>query len=336
MKKFSLTLVALWLCLSTFATTFNYNDQEAVNQTIDGITITLEKGSNTSNPPAYSSYNGMKLYAGNTITIDAATAFKNVQLVFSKNDNKDYLEMSASEAGLVSGGTSTALDDKKVDQWTGESTHLVFTMGTKGQRVLHQIVVDGDPVDINPIVYIDTTALDHEYVYAEPTAVQTPEMNFFKKEYAFINNNIRVSCTQGSILNNDTACYFNCNAGYKMTFEAAKPIKGVVINGAVRKLFSASVDKGDLTFLSPDQFYPEDYQESTQAVIIKNINATTVTLSCEKQLRCYYIYFYFNANPVQAIEKTDDPSAPVKILRDGQILILRGEKVFTMQGTEVK
>ena len=300
--KFWILILAATFSTNTFAVSFFYEAEGKQTQTIDGITIKLEKGGNASNAPAYSSYNGMKLYANNTITIDAEQAFKNVQLVFSKNEGKDYLSMSSSSGNLVDGGTSTALDDKKIDVWTGETIHLVFTMGTKGQRVLFQIEVDGEPIELNPISYVDDTPLETEYTYSEPTAIITPDENFYKKEYAFIENNIRVSCSKGSILNNDTALYFNCNAGETLTFEASQPIKGIVINGAVRKLFEATANKGTLTYLIPDEFYPEDYQECEHALIINDIDATSVTISCIKQLRCYSVYVYFDANPTATID----------------------------------
>ena len=294
-------LAAFSFALNLSATTFDYNADGTQTQTIDGITIKLEKGGNASNAPAYSSYNGMKLYANNTITVDATQAFKNIQLVFSKNEGKDYLPMTASVGELTSGGTSTALDDKKIDVWNGETTHLVFTLGTKGQRVIYQIVVDGDPIELNPVNYVDDTPLDPDFAYGEPTAILCPEKLFSKKEYAFIESNIRVHCTQGAIIDTASTPYFNCNAGFSLSFEATQPIKGIVINGAVRKLFSCSVDKGEINFLSPDEFYEEDYQECASAVVITDVNDTKVTISCEKQLRCYSVWVYFDANPEQSV-----------------------------------
>ena len=300
-----LTLFAtLSIALNSLATTFDYNADGTQNQTIDGITVKLEKGDNANNAPAYSSYNGMKMYAKNTITISANQAFKNVQLVFSKNENKEYLTMTASEGELISGGTSTSLSDKKIDVWNGETSQLVFTMGPKGQRVIYQIVVDGEPIDIEPtsnIVAIDTAEWDPEWLwYSEPTALITPDTTFSKKEYIFVETNIRVHCTQGTI--NDTAStpYFNCNAGYTLSFEATQPIKGLVINGYVRKQFSASVDKGTIEYCSPGAL--EEDHEGYPVVIVSDINETKVTLSCEKQLRCYSVYVYFDANPEETLD----------------------------------
>lgn len=340
--KFWILILAATLSLSAQATSFFYDADGTQTQTIDGITIKLEKGTG-SNAPAYSSYNGMKIYAGNTITIDAAEAFKNVQLVFSKNEGKDYLSYSASVGSVASGGTSTALDDKKLDVWTGETTHLVFTFGTKGQRVLYQIEVDGEPIEINPVSYVDTTSLNPSYVYTEPTVVTQPaDWTFFKKEYAFISNNIRVSCPQGSIIlaTDTTEAYFNVNVPGTLTFEATRPMKGLAITGMVRKLFDASVDKGHIEFCSPGEFDTD--LEDSPVVIITDIDATSVTLTCPKQVRCYSVRIYFDANPaetldcdglLEAIEAVpSETNAWRKELRDGQLLLIYQDKVFTVTG----
>lgn len=299
--KFWVLTLTLFFSLSTFATTFLYDADGTQTQTIDGITVVLAQGSG-SNKPAYSSYNGMKLYANNTITIDAEQAFKNVQLVFAKNENKEYVKMSCSDGQIVSDDASTSLEDKKIAVWTGETTHLVFTFGAKGQRVLFQIEIDGEPIELNPVNYVDTTALDPEFVYGEPTTLTVPDMNFFKHEYAFVQQNIRVSCGQGSILNNDTAHYFNCNAGYTLVFEASQPMKGLAIDGYVRKLFTASVNPGSIEYLSPEW----GDEENEPVVVVKDIDATTVTISCDKNLRCYQVRIYFDANPKESVYGSEE------------------------------
>ena len=306
--KFWFLNLALTLSLSVQAATFTFTDASAVSQEVDGVLLELGKGKNTQ-APAYSDYSAeMRLYVQNTITI-VAEEITSVQLVFSSNaDNgKTYASLSSSPAGLVSGGVSTGNKDWKIDTWSGKAEMVVFTIGneSKGQRIIKQVVVNGEPIVLDPEeqeVYIDNTPLEEDFAYSEPTAVITPDKNFFKKEYAFIESNIRVSCSQGSILNNDTAIYFNCNAGHTLTLEASKPIKGLVINGAVRKLFTATADKGDITYLSPDASYTEDYQECEHALILKDVNAKTVSISCEKQIRCYSIYVYFDENPEATID----------------------------------
>ena len=302
MKKLFSFLVAFGCAVSLNATTFNFDSSASVSQTIDGISVQLGQGNNATKAPEYSSYVGTKIYASNTITIDAEQSFSNVQLVFSMNQGKAYLPMTASTGNLQGGGTPADKDDKKVDVWTGSTNHLVFTFGTSGQRIIYQIVVDGEPIDLNPIVYVDTTSLDSSFLYGEPTAVLVPDMNFLKKEYAFIESNIRVSCSLGTILNNDTVSmpYFNCNAGNTLTFETTQPMKGIAINGYVRKQFSASVDNGNIEYCSPGEL--EDDWEGYPVVIISDINATSVTIQCDKKLRCYAVRVYFEANPAEELD----------------------------------
>ena len=343
--KFWVLTLAITLTTSAFATTFLYNANNTQTQTIDGITVKLEQGGNASNAPAYSSYVGMKLYHDNTITIDAEQPFKNVQLVCSKNGGNAYLTMTASEGNLTLSDPSTAQDDKRLDVWNGETKHLVLTMGTSGQRIIYQIEVDGEPIELNPVNYVDDTPLDPNYVYSEPTIVTQPEdLNFTKKEYAFISNNIRVSCPKGSVLlaTDTTEAFFNCNANYTLTFEATKPMKGLAIAGMVRKLFEATVEEPiTISYCSPGQL--ETDWEGDPVVIVKDINANSVTISCPKQVRCYQVRIYFDANPTETldcedsedIQNTESEKAKdewTKVLREGQLLLQHKDKVFTVTG----
>ena len=144
-------------------------------------------------------------------------------------------------------------------------------------------------------------ALDPNFVYGEPTVVNSPDTTFYKSPYSFVESNIRVSCTQGSILESEG--YFNCNVGYTMTFEATQPIKGLEIKGFVRKNFGATVDHGTIS-------YCEDIVdvESDPVIVITDIDNTTVTITAsDAQFRCYSVRFYFNDNPTSSPCDGSDP-----------------------------
>ena len=298
---------ALSFTLNISATTFNYTSQSADNQTIDGITIVLGAGTNTSNGPTYLD-NGytkaMRLYAGNTITITGEN-LTSIQLLCSKT-GKAFAPLTCSVDKYTPGTVPTKENAQAVDKWEGNATSVKFTMGT-GQRHLIQIVVNGAPIDLNPqsdVVAIDTADWDPDFIwYSEPTAIIVPDTTFYKMKYVFVQSNIRVSCSYGTIINSETAYYFNCNEANTLTFEATQPIKGFVINGAVRKAFTATVDKGEIEYLSPGEYDVNDdnVQECETAIVVKGINDTKVTLSCDKQLRCYSIYFYFENDPQQTV-----------------------------------
>lgn len=291
MKRIFTLIVSVASCLSLIATTFNFSSS-VESQTIDGITVTLAKGDGNNAPAVYS--DNVRLYASNTITISGANLEK-IMLSFTKQGTKDYASLTASTGSLASGGASSSNDDVKTDTWTGKASSVTFTLGSTGQRILKQIIVNGDgsetpsnPGEGDGDDNQGSTSLDPNYKYAEPTVVSVPDITVQGASYSFISNNIEVSCDKGAV----TDSYFSAHAGFNMTFTAAKAIKGLVINGFVKKGFEATADHGEISFLSPS----ED-AEANPVVVIKDINSKTVTISCVKQLRCYSVEVYFEENP---------------------------------------
>lgn len=291
MRKLFTLLVGLVAAYGvSFATTFTFDSEGSVSQTIDGYSVAIEKGAGN-NAPAYYPANGLRLYASNTITVSGANISK-ISIAFSKQGQKEYATLSASTGSLASGGTSTSDTDVKVDTWTGNATSVTFTLGTAGQRLIKELVINGDAnggeTPSNPGGSSSDDELDPNYKYAEPTIVAVPSTTVQGAAYSFVSNNIKVSATKGAI----TADYFSAHADYAMTFTATKIIKGIVINGFVKKAFEASVDNGKISYLSPS----ED-TEANPVVVITDVNSTSVTINCVKQLRCYNVEVYFEENP---------------------------------------
>ena len=154
--------------------------------------------------------------------------------------------------------------------------------------------------------------LDPSYRYAEPTLVEAPDSIASQNEeeegeggesgeqeekkaegYSFISNNIRVSATKGEI----EAGTFSVKKGGTLTFTATKRIKGVVISGTVKESFTATTDKGQIEAL-----FSDIEREAYPAVIVKDVNDTAVTITCNKKLICLYAQVYFYANPTEVIE----------------------------------
>lgn len=358
MKKLYTIFLLVCFALSVYAETeFTFTSSEDLNQEKDGITVVLGQGSNTQNAPVFQNpfYNNeshpeMRLYLGNTITISGEN-LTNIQMVFAKSraSNKDYAGLSASVPELVSGGIAEDATDWQVDTWTGNATQVVFTLIGKGQRQIQRILIDGEPIEINPIVEVLPTEddLDPNYEYAEPTEVAPKDTTVIKKEYAFIDNNILVHCDLGSILkaeedsnpedeeDDSHPAYFNCNAGYTLTFTATQPIKGISIDGFVRKAFDATCDKGEIQFLTD----PDRDMEGWPALVIMDIDSTSVTLNCPKQLRCYAVRVFFEENPDPIEEGIDNISSEIKaqkVLQNGQLYIIKNGRVYTAEGTAVK
>lgn len=312
-------------------TVFEFTSVADMSQTKDGISVVLAKGAGQTAPDyKISTYNSethedMRLYLGNTITLSSDQALTNIQMVFARSNasNKEYAGLEASVGSLVSGGMAEDNTDWKVDSWTGEATQVVFTLTGKGQRQIQRIVIDGEPIVIEPVVPapLPTEAdLQAEYSYTEPTIVIVPDTTIEKKEYAFIDHNILVHCDMGSIIKatDTTEAYFNCNAGYSITFTAVQPIQGLEIDGYVRKNFSASCDAGQLWYMTNEDFELEGWPVLT----ISGIDATSVTLTCPKQIRCYSVRLFFEEE--QGIDETImkesqiDFSAPMYNLLGGK------------------
>ena len=298
MKKFFSLFFVLFCVFVSKATVFVFTESGSVSQTIDGITVTLAKGSGN-NEPFFSVAEEMRLYANNTITVQGAE-IKDISLTFAKQGSKEYASLSANTGSLVSGGTSTSSTDFKTDKWIGSAANVTFTLGSTGQRIITRVVVNGtgnettDP-GTDPSNPTDPTdpdlpsTLDPNYTYDEPTEVAVPNnMTVQGDAYWFIDNNIQVSCTKGAV----NGSYFSAHAGFEMTFTATQPIKGVVINGFVKKEFSATVNHGKISYLTPS----ED-SDGTPVVVITDVDSKSVTVSCVKQLRCYSVEVYFDSNP---------------------------------------
>lgn len=348
MKKLLGILVAVCVAMSVWGeTVFTFAAAGDMSQTQDGISLSIAKGNGQNEPKATTDYETsqfeMRLYTGNTITL-SGNELKDIQLVCAKSSssNNNYTGLSASTGELVSGGAAADKNDWKVDHWTGSAQEVVFTLTGTGQRRIQKVVVNGAEVVIGPVEIQLPTEEDlvADYTYTEPTVVNVPDTQFFKNEYAFISNNILVYCGQGSIIKatDTTEAYFNCNADYTLTFTATEAIKGLEIDGFVRKAFSATCDHGEIEYLTDLDFD----MEGRPAMVIRNIDAMSVTISCPKQLRCYSARIYFQENPdylypVEGIESILPPAVSrQKVLRDGQLYIIQNKRTYTAAGVEIQ
>ena len=309
MKKI-LTCILLFCLAANVAaeTDFTFTSAADLSQTKDGISVVLGQGSNSQNAPVYNvSWNedinpsDMRLYLGNTITVSAEEPLTNIQMVFAKSgaSNKEYAGLSANTGTLVSGGVAEDNTDWKVDSWTGSATQVVFSLTGKGQRQIKRLLVNGEPIVITPPEELLPTAedLQPEYSYPEPTVLGVPDTTIIKKEYAFIDHNILVHCNMGTIMKatDTTEAYFNCNAGYQLTFTAVKPIRGIEIDGFVKENFTASATSGHITHIDPPE--KSGGEDGYPVFVITDVDATSVTISCERQIRCYAVRVFFEDTP---------------------------------------
>ncbi len=150
-KVLSLLFVAL-LAMTAWADTVvtvnfsqqGYNDQQQIHElTVDGVTLTFDKGTNSNNPPKYfNTGSAIRLYGGNTMTVAADQNIKKIDFTFASGE-----------------GTNNILSDvgnynKAGKQWTigssDPSTQVVFTIdGTSGHRRIQQLVITVE--EANPV-----------------------------------------------------------------------------------------------------------------------------------------------------------------------------------------
>ena len=133
----------------------------------------------------------------------------------------------------------------------------------------------------------------------DPIILTVPDTTIVKQAFTLEVQGITISTTNGSVYpaehefnNFDRDCII-CYAGASISFSAGQDIKGLAINGSVRKNFSASCDNGTMDYLS-DSY--ED-SEGEPVLTISDIDAPSVTITCNNQLRCFSIEVYFTENP---------------------------------------
>ncbi|GEM_PF-7123922 len=166
--------------------------------------------------------------------------------------------------------------------------------------------------------------LDPEYVYNTDPVIIEPAEALGQMAIDTVIDNIWLQSPNGAYYESDIRVY----AGASLTITASQPIKAVKINGVTKKGFSATASDGEITYLSDS----EADATGAPVLLVKNINAESVTISCEKQLQMQAIYVYFAQNPDDEIQQQggqDDGSE--SIAYDGPVTST-GELSFTSAG----
>ena len=143
-KLFSLLTLAL-LTTSAWAAktvTINFSEQGYANGddlttlTVDGVTLTFDKGTGSNAPKYYSSGTNARLYVGNTMKVAASEAI--TKIVFTCNENYYWGNQDTWSAGSYTDGT-----------WTGSANEVTFTRVTSGQTRIQkmEITLGGEVVE---------------------------------------------------------------------------------------------------------------------------------------------------------------------------------------------
>lgn len=142
----------------------------------------------------------------------------------------------------------------------------------------------------------------------EPVIITAPDTVIDKTAITLTDQGVTISVAYGSAYpathqyNNLGVTYFAVLAGSSMTISADSEIKGIAINGWVKKSFTASCDHGTINYISDD----EADATGEPVLTIADINNDSVTISCDKQLRCFSVEIYFTENPETPQEEVMD------------------------------
>ena len=126
-----------------------YNDtvNPISSYSISGVTFNFDKGSGTSAPAYYKSYNNnvvdaVRLYAKNEMSVSSSTAIKSIVMNMDEtNGGKPVAEVTASTGSL-----STPTDNKTMT-WSGNSKNVKFTLGDSGQRRITSVTISFGEAD---------------------------------------------------------------------------------------------------------------------------------------------------------------------------------------------
>ena len=131
--------------------------------------------------------------------------------------------------------------------------------------------------------------------------------------------------------NNDFRVYANKT----MTLTAGANIVKVEIAGLAKKDQEVSVNHGTIT-VGGEKFAAETTKSDIEDPLIKieEIGATSVTLTCTKQLQARIIRVTLEG--AEGIEETLAEGKAVKIVREGNLIILKGDKAYNAMGQIVK
>lgn len=127
---------------------------------------------------------------------------------------------------------------------------------------------------------------------------------------------------------------FRAYANNSFVITAGANIEKVEIAGLAKKGLAIVVSAGEVT--TGDNFSAETTKADIEdpLIVIENINATSLKIDCNKQLQARIIRVTLEG--AQGIEETLSEGKAVKVIREGQLFIMKGDHTFTPMGQIVK
>ena len=294
MKKSLLTLLALAtsVCLSLAETSFDFSTSLPKGWSASVAPYGFEGGTDG---------RGAQFSGSSELTLPDVSAVTKVTIICSTNG--DSGNSIAVQVGETTMGTKVLPKENGQTLTFSSETALdgdlkIIITRSKKSIWIKSVTIDGT-YDAGNIEEEDPTeGLDANYEYSEPTKVVMTGDQVNKQSYTFICNNVKVVASMGT----KTETYFGANAGTTLTFVTTREMKGIVVDGFVKKDFTAESSAGTIAYESPS----EDDLEKENVLVVKDINTNVLTLTCDKQLRCYEVRIYFEENPDVTIDEGGD------------------------------
>lgn len=168
---------------------------------------------------------------------------------------------------------------------------LVLTLKKKSVYI-SEIVIEAEAVGAAAET---ADSLDTAYVYAEPTLLRPTGDVGRGLAYAFTQSNIHTAVSCGT----ESTKYFGVDAGERITFTAARPIRAIALTGYLAPDFTATATSGTLT-------HSAGGTDGAPVLLLTGIDTTSVTLTCTAELRTFEAALYFDAAPDCALTTPAD------------------------------
>ena len=146
MRKFLTLFASVLLAASAWAATVTIdfsqqgyaNAQEVTTLTVSGVTVTFDKGTNSTTPKYYTTGTGVRVYGSNTITVSASENINQIDFTFSGSS----YNFAHGTTGSATADTGTYTEDGAAGSWTGGAGTVTITLpGGSGHARLQKMVV---------------------------------------------------------------------------------------------------------------------------------------------------------------------------------------------------
>lgn len=308
-----------------------YMDNDSVATVVNGLVTAIQEGTVTIT--CVSEDGNYEATCAVTVTNEALVSVTGVSL------NKKTLQMVVGNTATVTASVLPANASNKSVTWTSSNatTATVSSTGTISAKAEGVTTITCKTIDGNFTAecYVVVSAVNSEYTFSyEPTNATVINYTATELSYSEIPEN---NCVFAALADNA----HTLNLMY-----VGSLVNGVIPQGNYKitstlqnGTFCYSVggdDQYDYGSYMATDYDSEGYYTSAYYIIAGDITIGSKNNYTVKVVSANGTDINVTYNGTQDIENISSDIKAAKILHDGQILILRGDKTYTLQGAEVK